>query len=254
MLSFSLDIIGTQLLSLGILILFEAILGIDNLVFLTIVTARLPEQQQIPAQRWGLGLALATRILFLALLFLLIQFTQPIITVHGIALSTHDFLLIFGGLFLLYKSTQEIHHEIVPDGIQLKNSKPPIKFSTAVGQIILLDIIFSIDSLFTAIGITKNFWIIAIAIWVAIGLMMFAASPLRRFITSYPSLRMLALSFLLMIGTLLIAEGLHFTIPKGYIYFSVCFSLLVELFNNLRRTRSQTLQGLASKVSPPSKE
>lgn len=238
MLSFTIDTIGTELLSLGILILFEAILGIDNLVFLTIVTARLPTQQQIPAQNWGLGLALATRILFLALLFLLIQFTQPIVTIYGIALSTHDFLLLFGGLFLLYKSTEEIHQEILPAENKANNTKPPLRFSTAVGQIILLDIVFSIDSLFTAIGITKNFWIIAIAIWVTIGLMMFAAHPLRRFITTYPTLRMLALSFLLMIGTLLIAEGLHFSVPKGYIYFSVCFSLLVELFNNLRRVKN----------------
>lgn len=218
------------LFALLTLIFLEAILGIDNLVFISIISSRLPEALQKKARRTGLSLAWITRLISLGFVFWMIHLTQPILQIHKFDLSWRDLFLIGGGIFLLTKATYEIHHEM--------DSKPrankvykAANFLLVIIQIALLDIVFSLDSIFTAVGLTQQYWIMATSITVAIILMVLASEPLTRFVNKHPTVKMLALSFLLLIGTVLIADGLHFHVPRGYIYFAVCFSLLVEFLN-----------------------
>lgn len=221
-----------SLISLFTLIILEAILGVDNLVFIAILSSRLPEHQQKNARRLGLLLAWVTRLAFLTGVFWIISLTKPILKIHSFALSWRDIFLIAGGLFLLVKGTKEIHTEIELAG-KPQHVPKSAQFLTVIVQIALFDIVFSIDSILTAIGLTPHFWIMAVAITIAIMLMMLAAEPLTRFINRHPTIKILALSFLLLIGIILIADGCHFDIPRGYLYFAVCFSLLVEFINNL---------------------
>jgi len=243
MLSFELHDIATNGLALVVLTFFEIILGVDNLVFLAIISARLPKAQQKLARKLGLSLALITRLIFLAFLFLIIKLTTPLFSLNAFnisfSLSPRDILMLLGGFFLLHQSTREIHGEIAQRTENKKTPHKPTALRTAVTQIVFLDIVFSFDSLFTAIGISTNFWVIALSIWIAILTMLFASEPLSDFIYKYPSVKMLALSFLLMIGTVLIADGLHFAIPKGYIYFSVFFSLFVEMLNIISKNSAK---------------
>lgn len=242
MLSFATQDIASHGLALVILTFFEIVLGIDNLVFLAIISGRLPESQQKLARKLGLSLALITRILFLASLFLLIQLTKPLFSISvfdlNLALSPRDLLMLLGGFFLLHQGTHEIHNEIIHKPTTKELRHKPVTLRTAVMHIVFLDIVFSFDSLFTAIGISTNFWVIALAIWLSILAMLFLSEPLTKFINKYPSIKMLALSFLLMIATVLIADGLHFAIPKGYIYFSVFFSLMVETLSIISKKAS----------------
>lgn len=219
--------------------ILEVVLGIDNLVFLAIISQRLPKHQQAKARKVGLTLAWVTRLLLLASAIWLTKLTTPLFTLFDYAFSGRDIFLIAGGLFLLVKATQEIHTELEPEpvpdasiGVTKKSS-----FSVIVTQIALLDIIFSLDSVLTAIGLTQRFYLMAAAITLAIIAMVFASEPLSAFIEKHPTIKMLALSFLILIGAILIADGFHTYIPRGYIYFAMAFSLLVECLNHLKRKR-----------------
>ncbi|HVV68703.1 MAG TPA: TerC family protein [Gammaproteobacteria bacterium] len=226
------------LVSLFTLTILEVILGVDNLVFLSITSSRLPLAQQKTARRLGLLFALFTRLIFLASVVWIIGLTKPLFTIMQQSFSVRDLFLILGGLFLLYKATVEIHHEFessTPEKTQAKYSS----FLAVVTQIVILDIIFSLDSILTAIGLTQHYFVMATAIIIAIILMIICSEPLSRFINAHPTVRMLALSFLLLIGVVLVADGFHYHIPRAYIYCSICFSLLVEVLNMLRQRKMQ---------------
>lgn len=225
------------LVSLSSLTLLEIILGIDNLVFLSIASQKLPINQQKLARQIGLSLAWIMRLLLLAFAVWLVGLTAPLITVFGYALSWRDLFLLAGGLFLLFKATQEIHiHTELKEEVPTKRKGTGL-FPLVILQIVLLDILFSVDSILTAIGLTNRFWLMATAITMAILIMLFASEPLSRFINRHPSVKMLALSFLLLIGIMLIADGLGFHIPRGYVYFAMGFSLCVECLNIRRRKK-----------------
>lgn len=229
------------LISFLSLTLLEIVLGIDNLVFLAIVTQRLPKPLQSRARKLGLTLAWVTRLILLASALWLIKHTQPIVTIFEQGFSWHDIFLIVGGLFLLMKSTQEIHAEMEP----LAHDSPIIpkyaSFTVVVFQIAVLDIIFSLDSVLTAVGLTQRFWLMASAITIAIITMIFASEPLSRFVEKHPSIKMLALSFLILIGMVLVADGFGTHIPRGYIYFAMSFSLFVEILNLIKRKRQKQI-------------
>lgn len=219
------------------LIAMEVILGIDNLIFIAILTNKLPEPQRPLARRVGLGLALVMRLALLGTIAIIVQLTSPIFSVSGHGFSWRDLILIAGGLFLVWKATKEIHHRVDPDPEpDLFNRKTAtLGLAAALGQIILLDLVFSIDSIITAVGMTQHVEIMVIAVVVAVIAMMFAATPLSNFISANPTVVMLALGFLLMIGMVLLAEGFGAHVPKGYIYAAMAFSVAVEGLNILAR-------------------
>jgi|TARA_R110002049_G_scaffold67615_3_gene175561 predicted tellurium resistance membrane protein TerC len=215
----------------------EIVLGVDNIIFISIVSNKLPENQQEKARKIGLSLALVFRIILLLGISYIVQFTQPIISIVGFKLSGRDLILFFGGLFLLFKSTMEIHHKIEGTPEEIKaNSTSSLK--GVILQIVFLDIIFSFDSILTAVGLVKEVSIMIIAVVISILIMMAFAGQISRFINKHPTLQVLALSFLMLIGFMLLVEGLHFEVPKGYIYFAVFFSLAVEIIN--MRVRKKT--------------
>lgn len=232
------------------LIAMELVLGIDNLIFISILTNRLPEAQRQAARRLGIGLALMLRLGLLALVGWIVTLTAPVVTILGNTLSWKDMILIAGGLFLIWKATKEIHHSVDPDPSPALLSKQAAElgFTAAVGQILLLDLVFSIDSIITAVGMTPHLPIMIIAVMVAVLGMLLAAGPLARFIESNPTVVMLALGFLLMIGMTLIADGLGVHVPKGYIYSAMAFSALVEGLNMLSRRARRRLAEAESGV------
>jgi len=211
----------------------EIVLGIDNLVFVALATQGLPEDKRAIAARLGLSLAIIFRLGLLSSMFMLAHLTQPLFTALDHAFSGRDIVLGLGGLFLLYKGTQEIHEEIAPDEPEDGVARPARSFLKAIVQIALLDIIFSLDSVLTAIGMADHLPIMVAAVIVAILLMMVAAAPLSRFINDNPSVKMLALSFLLLIGMSLLTEAFGYHVPKGFIYAAIGFSVLVEALNQL---------------------
>jgi predicted tellurium resistance membrane protein TerC len=210
-------------LSLATLSVLEIVLGIDNIIFLSIVSARLPVEQQAMARRIGLGLALLARIL------LLFSLTAPILEIAGFALSWRDIVLGVGGLFLIVKGTMETHHMLEGQGGEsVANTST---FTAVIIQIVLLDLVFSLDSVITAIGVAEHIPIMIAAIVIAMAVMLLAAEPTARFVNNHPTVKMLALSFLLLVGVALVADGLHFHIPRGYLYFAIAFSIGVESLN-----------------------
>lgn len=239
------------------LIALEIVLGIDNLVFIAIISNKLPAHQQARARRIGLALALGMRIVLLLLIGWIVTLQQPLFDLgitgapgpHGepgfeTAFSGRDLILIAGGLFLLWKATKEIHHNLDPEGASgelLDHDKgiTQIGFNAAIAQIIALDLVFSVDSILTAVGMTDHVPIMITAVVFTVGVMMLAADPLSRFIEKNPTLVMLALSFLVMIGVVLLADGFGVHIPKGYIYAAMGFSALVETLNIISRNRRQ---------------
>jgi predicted tellurium resistance membrane protein TerC len=227
-------------ISLSTLTLLELILGVDNLVFLAIVTSQLPKKQQKSARRIGLVLACMMRLLLLAVLSSIMKLTQPLFVVFQQPFSARDLILIIGGLFLIVKATQEIHKTV--EGTE---EKPQFKRATyylyvsVILQIMLLDMIFSLDSVITAIGLTQEFLVMGLAICIAITAMIFASEPLTRFINTYPTLKILALSFLFLIGAVLVADGCGIYIPRGYLYFAIVFSIFVESINLVTRKRQK---------------
>jgi predicted tellurium resistance membrane protein TerC len=225
------------LLSLVTLTILEIILGIDNLIFLAIISQKLPQSQQEKARKIGLTLAWVTRLVLLASVVWITKLTRPLFTVLGISFSGRDLFLLAGGLFLLVKATQEIHLELEPLPDKVLPLAKSNYFSMIVGQIAILDIVFSLDSVLTAVGLTPYFWLMTVAVTIAILAMFFASDPLSRFVERHPTIKMLALSFLILIGMVLIADGFGSHIPRGYIYFAMGFSLFIECLNMLKRKR-----------------
>jgi len=223
--------------SLITLMALEIVLGIDNLVFISILASRLPLHQQSRARKVGLAMALITRLMLLAALAWIVTLTQPFLHVGKFALSWRDVILVVGGLFLLYKATHEIGNEVEGSAEDKGPARGGTTFMAVVTQIAIIDIIFSLDSVITAVGMADHLWVMVVAVVAAVILMLVAADPLSNFIQAHPTVKMLALSFLLLIGMVLIADGLHFHIPKGYIYFALGFSIAVEGLNQWVRRR-----------------
>lgn len=223
--------------SLIALIILEIVLGIDNLVFLAILTEKLPMAQRKKARRWGLTFAWVTRLILLASAVWLAKLTRPLVVLGDMAFSARDIFLFLGGAFLIAKATQEIHFEVGDGEQELKRSTKAATFISVVLQVGLMDIIFSLDSVLTAIGLTDRFWVMATAITIAILIMIFASDSVSRFIENYPTIKMLALSFLILIGTVLVADSFSFHVPRGYLYFAMGFSLGVEALNLVRHAR-----------------
>ncbi|WP_342227731.1 TerC family protein [Rickettsiella endosymbiont of Rhagonycha lignosa] len=220
-------------ISLLTLTALEIILGIDNLVFIAIVTNRLAQSQQSSARQFGLLLACVTRLLLLATLAWMTKFTQPLFTLVGHVFSGRDLILILGGLFLLAKGTSELHFNVTIVTEKKSSLHRYSRFSMVIIQIMLLDIIFSLDSVITAVGMAQEFIIMALAIIIAIALMIWASGPLSHFINTYPNLKILGLSFLLLIGLVLVADGFGMHVPRAYLYFAIAFSVFVEWLNIL---------------------
>ena len=221
-------------LSLVTLTALEIVLGLDNLVFIAILAGKLPEHRQALARRVGLGLALLTRLGLLFTLSWLAGLKEPLFFVLGEGVSWRDIVLIGGGLFLIAKATFEIHHKVEAAGDEAPPA-PTGTFVSVVIQIALIDIVFSFDSVLTAVGMAQHIEVMVAAIVISMGVMLVASGPVSDFVNRHPTIKMLALSFLILIGTMLTAEGIGFHIPKGYIYFSMAFAVLVEGLNMLVR-------------------
>ena len=230
-------------ISLLTLTVLEIVLGIDNIVFISILAGKLPQKQQSKARSLGLGLAMITRVLLLLSLNWIMQLTSPIFNMgewigltnkellERFAISGRDLILLIGGLFLIYKSTTEIHEKLEGEEEGTQKNRKAISFSAVIVQILLLDIVFSLDSVITAVGMASHIWVMIAAVIIAVIVMMFSSNSISHFVNHHPTVKMLALSFLLLIGVSLLAEGFEQHIPKGYIYFAMAFSVLVEALN-----------------------
>ena len=237
-------------ISLITLTILEIVLGIDNIIFISILSGKLPVEQQNKGRKLGLFLAMFTRILLLLSLTWIMSLTKPIFNLgiiigitdpdwlEKLAISGHDIILLLGGIFLIYKSTSEIHERIEGGGDEAENIKPH-SFWATITQIVLLDIVFSLDSVITAVGIASHIEVMIAAVVIAVGIMMWASNSVANFVNSHPTVKMLALSFLLLIGFSLLAEGFDQHIPKGYLYFAMGFSILVEMLNLKFRSKSK---------------
>ena len=219
-----------QIIALLTLILLEIILGLDNIIFISIIAARLPMHQQKKARRLGLILAMVMRLVLLTIISLILKLQGDLFSIFSMGISGKDLILIAGGIFLLYKSSTEIHHKMEGEEGDTSKKIKANTFASVIGQILILDLVFSVDSIITAVGMVDELWIMYAAVVVSVGVMLFASEPISKFVNEHPAFKMLALSFLLLIGVSLIAEGLEFHIPKGYIYFSMAFALLVNVF------------------------
>ncbi|MEN9847629.1 MAG: hypothetical protein RL368_369 [Pseudomonadota bacterium] len=217
-------------IALATLTALEIVLGIDNIIFISILSGKLPVAQQAKARNLGLILAMGTRILLLLSLVWIMKLTTPLFSVLGNEISGRSLILIFGGLFLMGKSTLEIHEKLEGDN-EHAAAGSTISFSKVIVQIMLLDIVFSLDSVITAVGMVQQIEIMITAVVLAVGFMLFAAGGISNFVERHPTVKMLALSFLLLIGMTLVGEGLNFHIPKGYVYFAMAFSVMVEMLN-----------------------
>lgn len=219
------------LISLATLTLMEVVLGIDNIVFISILTDKLPKHQQEKARLIGLSLALITRILLLLTITWIIGLTKTLFILFEQDISGRDLILLAGGLFLLFKSTTEIHSKTIGEDLNKPKAIRHLGFSTAIFQILLLDIVFSFDSILTAVGLVKEVIIMIVAVVISMIVMILFSGVIARFVNTHPTVKMLALSFLLMIGLLLVVEAFEVHVPKGYVYFAMAFSLFVELLN-----------------------
>lgn len=218
------------IIALLTLILLEVVLGIDNIIFISIVTARLPVHQQKKGRRLGLLLAMLMRLLLLTIISFILKLEGNLFTIYSMGISGKDLILIAGGVFLLYKSSKEIHHKMEGESGDTSQKIKITTFGSAIGQILILDLVFSVDSIITAVGMVDELWIMYNAVVVSVAVMLVASEPISNFVNKHPSFKILALSFLLLIGVSLIGEGLEFHIPKGYIYFSMAFAMLVNFF------------------------
>ena len=221
--------------ALATLAVMEIVLGIDNLIFISVLTNKLPSEMRAKARRLGIALALIMRLVLLSGIAFIVQLTDPLFEMFGHGFSWRDLILIAGGLFLVWKATREIHHHVDPDDKDAVAGIVATSFGAAIVQIILLDLVFSIDSIITAVGMSDDLPVMVIAVLIAVAVMLWAAGPLARFIEANPTIVMLALGFLLMIGTTLIADGFGMHVPKGYIYAAMAFSAMVEVLNMLAR-------------------
>lgn len=223
--------------ALATLIAMEVVLGIDNLIFISILTNKLPPERRAVARRIGIGLAVVIRLALLGTVAIIVQLRQPVFSLLGHGFSWRDLILIGGGLFLIWKATKEIHHSVDPRYAGHESGAAPVSIgmTSAIMQIVMLDIVFSLDSIITAVGMTDDIEIMIVAVLVAVGVMLLAAEPLGRFISANPTVVMLALGFLMMIGMTLVADGFGHHVPKGYIYAAMSFSVFVEVLNMLAR-------------------
>ena len=228
-------------LAFATLLSLEVVLGIDNVVFIAILAGKLPPDQQAKARRLGLGLAAITRVMLLFTLAWMIKLTSPLFAVLGHEISGRDLILILGGLFLIAKSTHEVHEKLEGEEGRV-TAKVAANFASVIGQILLLDIVFSLDSIITAVGLVDQLAIMVAAVLVAVGVMIAFSGVISRFVDKHPTIKMLALSFLMLIGVSLVAEGLEFHLPKGMIYFAMGFSLFVEMLNLRIRGKAAPVQ------------
>jgi predicted tellurium resistance membrane protein TerC len=211
------------------LIALEVILGIDNIIFISILADKLPANERSKLRYWGIGLAMVMRLCLLAFLSWILKLDKTLFTLYGIDFSGKGLILILGGFFLIYKSTKEIYHKTEVAKQDQPAIPRDISFKKLLIEVIILDLVFSIDSIITAVGMVKELWVMYTAVIVTVIIMIFAAKPISEFIGKHPSFKILALCFLMMIGVSLLAEGFHFAIPKGYIYFSMAFAFLVDV-------------------------
>jgi Membrane protein TerC, possibly involved in tellurium resistance len=225
------------------LIVLEVVLGIDNIIFISIVTGKLPAHQQKRGRRIGLLLAMVMRLLLLTVISWVLKLESDLFTVMDAGISGKDLILIGGGFFLLYKSASEIYHKMEGEGGDTTKEIKVTGFTNAIGQILVLDLVFSIDSIITAVGMVNELWVMYTAVVVSVGIMLLATEPVSNFVNKHPAFKMLALSFLLLIGFALIGEGLDMHIPKGYIYFSMAFAFVVDIFQmRMNRSRNKPVQ------------
>lgn len=211
------------------LIALEVILGIDNIIFISILADKLPESQRNKLRFWGIGLAMAMRLMLLAFIAWILKLDQTLFTLFDTDFSGKGLILILGGLFLIYKSTKEIYHKTEIANNDMPHVPSNSSFKKLLSEVIILDLVFSIDSIITAVGMVQEIWVMYTAVIVTVIIMLFASKPISEFIRKHPSFKILALCFLLMIGVSLLAEGFQFKIPKGYIYFSMAFAFLVDV-------------------------
>jgi predicted tellurium resistance membrane protein TerC len=220
-------------LALATLTMLEIVLGIDNVIFISVLVSRLPEPQATRARQIGLALALVFRIALLSILVWLIGLTQPVIEFGRFAFSWRDIILIGGGAFLIAKATHEIHQEVEAREVTEDGKKVHSAFGVVIFQIIIIDLVFSLDSIITAIGMAEDIAIMVAAVIIACAVMYVSSGPVSRFVTKHPTTKMLALAFLVLIGVALVADGFKFHIPRGYVYFAIVFAMAVEMFNIL---------------------
>jgi len=226
-------------LALATLTVLEIVLGIDNIIFITILVGRLPEHQRNRARVLGLGLAMGTRILLLLSLAWVMTLKQPLFGLFAREFTGRDLILLGGGLFLLWKAVHEIHNSLEGEEEEHHAGAAGATFGGVLVQIAIIDIIFSLDSVITAVGMADDIEVMVIAVMLAVGVMMFAAKPIGEFVDRHPTVKMLALSFLILVGFALVAEGFHFHVPKGYVYFAMAFSVAVEMLNLRVRARAR---------------
>jgi len=246
---------GAGMIALLTLTTLEIVLGVDNVVFIAILTDKLPEEKRGKIRTIGLLLAMVMRLILLALAYLIVQLTTPLFTVMDREITGKSILLIVGGLFLIGKATLEIHH-LIESVEQGKATEPDIEkrpgmhrkavsVASVLTQVLLLDLVFSLDSVITAVGMTTNYWIMSTAVVISIGVMLAFAGPIARFVRTHPTMKNLALSFLVLIGVLLVAEGIGQHFPRGYVYFAMAFAIGVELINmktGVRRARKRAIK------------
>ncbi|GIK22606.1 MAG: membrane protein [Ignavibacteriota bacterium] len=237
-----------SLVALLTLTVLEIVLGIDNIIFISILSGKLPKEQQNKARLTGLALAMITRILLLFSIVWIMKLTLPLFTALGQEISGRDLILIGGGLFLIAKSTFEIHDKLEGEEGH-KSTKVAKSFANVITQIILLDIVFSLDSVITAVGMANNIMIMILAVVIAVGVMMLSSKSISDFVEKHPTVKMLALAFLLLIGVSLIAEGFEQHIPKGYIYFAMAFSVFVEMLNLKMKSKARNPVELRNRFS-----
>lgn len=230
--------------SLLTLVALEIVLGIDNIVFLSILSGKLPEHQQKKARTYGLVLAMFLRLGLLSLISVIMQLRTELFRVFGHGFSGKDLILLLGGIFLLYKSTTEIYHKTEGNDRPENEKSSGVTFTGILIQILIMDMVFSLDSIITAVGMARQLWVMFAAVIISVGIMLVAAEPIARFINAHPAFRILALAFLLLIGFSLISESFGFGIPKGYIYFAMAFSLLVDVLQmrNSGKTKDRATQ------------
>lgn len=228
--------------------LMEIVLGIDNIIFIAVLTSRLPQHLRARARLLGLALAMLTRIALLSLIFVIAKLTAPLFSLGDFSVSGRDLVLFLGGLFLIYKATIEIH-QMAQGQEQDSKTRQSSAFGLVLAQIAVLDIVFSLDSVITAVGMAENLAVMVLAIVIAVGVMMIASKGISEFVEQNPTIKVLALAFLILIGVALVADGLHFHIPKGYLYFAIAFSLSVECINLWlsKRHRADSLHAQDSK-------
>jgi predicted tellurium resistance membrane protein TerC len=219
------------------LIALEVILGIDNIIFISILADKLPESQRNKLRYWGIGLAMVMRLALLGFISWILKLDKTLFSLFEIDFTGKGIILILGGLFLIYKSTKEIYHKTEIANSHEAELPKKGNFSKLLGEVIILDLVFSVDSIITAVGMVDELWVMYTAVIVTVIIMLFASKPISEFISKHPSFKVLALCFLMMIGVSLIAEGFHFEIPKGYIYFSMAFAFLVDIIQMKTTTK-----------------